>query len=211
MNKSHLLLAAILITAADALIAGEKSDFSKLDLTRLPPAAERQGLTYAKDIRPLLETSCLRCHGEQRPKGGLQLNSRENVLKGGEDGPVVVPGDSKKSLLVIAAARIDDETAMPPKRRPGGGRGPGGFGPPGGQGGPENGPGQPHPPRDGNGEGSGQLPPAGDGNSGGPGSRSDGQPGGPGGFRGGGFGPPPKPLTLEQVGLLRAWIDQGAK
>ena len=93
-----------------------------------------------------------------------------------EDGKVIVPGDSKKSLLVIAAAQIDDETAMPPKRGPGRGgpRGPGGP-PPGDGGGP--------------------------GGPGGPGS-----PGGPGGF-----GPPPKPLTAEQVGMLRAWVDQGAK
>ncbi|HAB15432.1 MAG TPA: hypothetical protein DCE44_03170 [Verrucomicrobiales bacterium] len=98
----------------------------------------------------------------------------EAVLKGGEDGKILVPGKSKESLLVIAAAQIDDETAMPPKRKPGG---PGG---PGGAGGPP--PGAP---------GAGGRPPG---------------PGGPGGG-----GPPPKPLTAEQVGLIRAWIDQGAK
>jgi hypothetical protein len=91
---------------------------------------------------------------------------------------VVVPGDSKKSLLVIAAAQIDENTAMPPKHGPGRG-GPGGPG--------------------------GGRPPGGPQGGGGPG----GGPGGPGGP--GGFGPPPKPLTVEQVGLLRAWVDQGSK
>jgi hypothetical protein len=112
------------------------------------------------------------------------LNSLEGALKGGDDGKVIVLGESKKSLLVIAAAQIDEETAMPPKRGPGRG-GPGGFGgrPPGG-----GGPGGPNE----------------RGPGGGPGG--PGRPGGPGGF-----GPPPKPLTAEQVGLLRAWIDQGAK
>jgi len=168
------------------VIAAEKLDFSKLDLSKLPAPAEKKSLSYATDIRPLLEASCFRCHGQQRPKGDLQLDSLEALLKGGKDGKVVIAGDSKKSLLLIAAAQIDDETAMPPKRGPGRG-GPGGFG----------GPGNPPP-------GGGNPPgPKGPGPSGGP-------PNGPGGPGGRGFGPPPKPLTAEQVGIIRAWIDQGA-
>ncbi|HVV72298.1 MAG TPA: c-type cytochrome domain-containing protein [Verrucomicrobiae bacterium] len=113
----------------------------------------------------------------------MRLDSREALLKGGEDGKMVVPGESKKSWVVIAASRIDDDTAMPPKRKPGGPRGDG-HGPGAGPGGP---------------------PISGAGNPGGP------PPGGFGGPGARGFGPPPKPLTAEQVGLLRAWVDQGAK
>src|SRR5207253_6113375 len=91
----------------------------------------KTGLTYANDVRPLLETSCLRCHGEDRPKADLRLDSLESVLKGGKDGKVVIPGNSKSSLLISAAAQVNDEVAMPPKRGPGG---PGGFGGPGGRG-----------------------------------------------------------------------------
>ena len=161
-------------------VAADSPDLSKVDVSKLPPPAEVKGVTYAKDIRPILEPSCFRCHRDQRAKAGLKLNSLEGVLHGGEDGKVVTPGDSKKSLLVIAAAQIDEETAMPPKRGPGG-RGPGG---PGG----------------GDGGGTGQGAP-----------RTPGQnPGGPP-SGGGRFGPPPKPLTAQQVGLLRAWVDQGAK
>ncbi len=172
--KKHALILVGLVAAAATATARDVVDLSKIDVSKLPAAAAKTGVTFAKDIQPLLEASCTRCHGQDRPKAGLQLTSLETVLKGGKDGKVVVPGDSKKSLLVIAAAQIDDETAMPPKRGPGRGGpgGPGGGRPPGG---PQGG-------------------------------------GGPGGPRGpGGFGPPPKPLTADQVGLLRAWVDQGSK
>jgi hypothetical protein len=194
---SHLILLGFAI-AGMSVITAEKMDISKLDLTKLPPVADKKGVTYAKDIRPILEESCFRCHGEERQKGDLRLDSLQAVLKGGEDGKVVLPGDSKKSFLVAAVAQLNDEIAMPPKRGPGGPGGQGGPGGPGGPSGPANRP--PHGPDGGN-------PPAG-----GPGAeRGPGGPGRPGGFAGGGFGPPAKPLTAEQVGLIRAWIDQGAK
>ena len=172
------LVSACAITFS--LRAAEHIDLSKIDLSKLPPAAKKTGLTFANDIQPLLKESCVRCHGEDRPKGGLRLTSVENILKGGKDGKVVTPGDSKNSVLVVAVARIDEDLAMPPKR----GGGPGGPSarPPGGPGGPPNDPNAPH--------SNTNLPP---------------------GRQNRGFGPPPKPLTPEQVGLVRAWIDQGAK
>ena len=161
----RLLAAWLALAPATFTLSAAGPDLSKVDLSKLPPAAKKSGLTYEKDIRPILEASCFRCHGADRQRGELRLDSLGALLKGGENGKVVEPGRSTKSLLVIAAAQIDDETAMPPKRRPGGG--PGGPGRPGGAG-----------------------------------------PGGPGGGPG---GPPAQPLTAEQVGLLRAWVDQGAK
>jgi hypothetical protein len=153
----------------------------EVDLSKLPPASSKANVTYATDIRPLLETSCLRCHGGERPKAGLRLDSLEGALKGSKEGKVIIPGKSQESPLVLAVSQLDEEKAMPPKFKPGHGR-PGG---PGGPGGPP--PGAPGP----NGAG--------------------GPPGAPAGGMHGGFGPPPKPLTAEQVGLVRAWIDQGAK
>src|SRR6267143_1953954 len=135
MKTTATLIIFSLTMAGSLAMAAEKVDFSKL-----PPAADKKGVTYAKDIRPILEESCFRCHGEERQKGELRLDNLQAVLKGGEDGKVIVPGASKKSLLVIATARIDDETAMPPKPKPGGPAGnrpggPGGRGGPGGPGG----------------------------------------------------------------------------
>jgi hypothetical protein len=169
-----LLTGVIASVCAFSSSADDHWDISKIDVSKLPPPAAAKGLTYAKDIRPLLETACFRCHGEEKQKGDLRVDSRDALLKGGEVGKVIVPGNSKKSLLVAAVAQLNDDIAMPPKMKPRGGG-------PGGPGGP----------------GAGGPPPGG-----GPGRG----PGGPGGF-----GPPPKPFTAEQVGLVRAWIDQGAK
>jgi len=148
------------------------------DLSNLPPAAKKDGVTYAKDIRPILENSCFGCHGEKRSRAGLRLDSLEAALKGGEDGKVIVPGKSEASQLVLAVARVDEKTAMPPKGRGGPGRPPGQR--PGG-GGDEKTPGQ-------------------SGNQ----TKAPGQNRPP-------MGPPAKPLTTEQVALIRAWVDQGAK
>ena len=64
------------------------------NLPVLPPAATKKGVTYTTDIKPLLEASCIRCHGAERPKAGLRLDSLENILKGSKEGPVVVAGNS---------------------------------------------------------------------------------------------------------------------
>jgi mono/diheme cytochrome c family protein len=108
------------------------------DVTQLPPPADKKGVTYEKEIKPLFQKSCFKCHGPEKAKGKLRLDSLEAALKGGEDGKVVEVGKSADSLLVKAVARLDEDTAMPPKDKG-------------------------------------------------------------------------APLTKEQVGLIRAWIDQGGK
>src|SRR5580765_3923544 len=106
MKTASTLIIFALALAGSSATAAEKVDFSKLELSKLPPVSDKEGLTYAKDIRPLLEESCFRCHGEERQKGDLRLDSLQALLKGGEDGKVVAPGDSKKGLLVAAVAQI---------------------------------------------------------------------------------------------------------
>jgi mono/diheme cytochrome c family protein len=105
---------------------------------KLPPPADKQGVTYAKDIRPIFEKSCFKCHGPEKQKAKLRFDSLESALKGSEHGRVISPTNSAKSLLVLAVARLKEDESMPPR-----GKG--------------------------------------------------------------------DPLTKEQVGLIRAWIDQGAK
>ena len=79
-------------------------------------APEAAPVTYARDIRPLFEASCLECHGERRQRAGLRLDTLQGVLAGSDEGPVVIPGSSKDSILASAVARVDERTAMPPRR-----------------------------------------------------------------------------------------------
>src|SRR5437773_1496786 len=131
---------ALSMLAAAAADKGEKKvDLSKIDLSKLPPPAAKTGVTYDGDVKAIFEKSCFKCHGPEKQKGKLRLDSLPAVLKGGEDGKILVPGKSAESLMVIAVARLGDEDdAMPPA------------------------------------------------------DKGD-------------------PLTKEQVALIRAWIDQGAK
>jgi cytochrome c551/c552 len=138
------------------------------DASKLPPVSKQEGVTYAKDIQPIFKETCVRCHGAERPRAGLRLDSIEGVMKGGKDKEgkvieVIEAGHSEKSGLVFAVSEINGKISMPPK---------------------------PRAPKNAMGANGGTNAPA--------------------------PTPPPmdhpwKPLTTEQVGLVRAWIDQGAK
>lgn len=56
--------------------------------------------SFQKDIAPLLKKDCLRCHGGEKTKDDLDMSTREDLLRGSHNGPVIVPFDAAKSLLV---------------------------------------------------------------------------------------------------------------
>ena len=121
-----------LVAASTVLSAAD------VDVSKLPPASAKKDLTFEKDILPIFQKSCVKCHGPEKQKAKLRLDTLEATLKGGENGDCISKGSSAKSTLVHTIARLDPDAAMPP---------------------------------DGKGD----------------------------------------PLTKEQVGIVRAWIDQGAK
>jgi len=137
-------LPIVCATAALSLsvLSGQAAEKKAVDLSKIPPASDKTGVTYATDIKPILDRSCTKCHDGEKPKGKLHLDSLAGVLKGGEDGKVVAPGDGTGSMLVqnVAHAGDPDDYMPPPRNKAGIG-----------------------------------------------------------------------PLTKEQIGLIRAWIDQGAK
>jgi mono/diheme cytochrome c family protein len=140
MNTNNTIkLATIALTAAIGLAVADRA----AGAPTLPPASTKQGVTYAADIKAILDASCVKCHSGNRPKGGLKLDTLADTLKGGKDGKILKSGDSVNSYVVKAVGHVtsDPRSWMPPMN---------------------------------NREGI-------------------------------------KPLTPEQIGLIRAWIDQGAK
>ncbi len=77
-----------------------------------PDRAEEE--FFESKVRPLLVDQCLDCHGREKSKGGLRLDSRGAMLKGAESGPVVIPGKPESSPL-ITAIRYEGDIQMPPK------------------------------------------------------------------------------------------------
>src|SRR5690242_7299462 len=84
---SILALAGVTIRGAD------------VDISKLPPAATTQ-VDFDRDIKPIFEAACFRCHGPERPKSGFRLDTREGALKGGENGVDIIPGKSAESPLI---------------------------------------------------------------------------------------------------------------
>ncbi|HZT81352.1 MAG TPA: c-type cytochrome domain-containing protein [Gemmataceae bacterium] len=72
---------------------------------------------FERKVRPLLVERCYQCHSAQAKKrrGGLLLDSRGAILRGGDTGPAVVPGQPDKSLLLRAVGYGDERLQMPPK------------------------------------------------------------------------------------------------
>ena len=74
---------------------------------------------FESNIRPILVDNCYPCHSQQseKVKGSLLVDSRDGLLKGGDTGPAIKPGDVEASLLIKAVRYTDDELKMPPKNK----------------------------------------------------------------------------------------------
>src|SRR6476660_8558046 len=64
------------------------------------PAPAATTVDFKRDIQPIIEKSCVKCHGRGRNKGGFVFETRETLLKGGDSGPAVIEGNSAESLLI---------------------------------------------------------------------------------------------------------------
>jgi hypothetical protein len=70
---------------------------------------------FENKIRPVLAGECYECHSARQVKGGLRLDWRDALLKGGNSGPAIVPGDAKNSLLITAITHARADLKMPEK------------------------------------------------------------------------------------------------
>jgi hypothetical protein len=109
MNTKFVLTLGISTLALAAFAGHEFGDAAKL-----PAAAKKAGVTYDKDIKSLVEKSCLKCHSGEKPKGKYSMETKDNILKGGKEGKSVVAGDSAKSAFVHYVADLVKDMEMPP-------------------------------------------------------------------------------------------------
>lgn len=132
----RIALAGCVVWVALGVLTSPATLSAEFDESKLPPPAGGEVL-FDRDIKPIFEATCFRCHGPERPKSKFSLDQRDTALKGGANGVDILPGRSGASPLIHYVSRLVEDMEMPP---------------------PDKG----------------------------------------------------EPLTREQVGLLRTWIDQGA-
>src|SRR6188472_401132 len=81
-------------------------------------APEQAAVNFETHVRPILRAYCFDCHGaNEKPEGGLDLRLRRLIVKGGDSGPAVVPGNRDDSLLmqrVLAGEMPPTEKKLPP-------------------------------------------------------------------------------------------------
>jgi mono/diheme cytochrome c family protein len=93
------------------------------ELRSAQPAATKintdRSSVFAKNIQPLLNDYCVSCHGPERTRAGLRLDSYEALVTGGDSGPALVAGKSADSPLILRLhLPVDDDEHMPPKTKP---------------------------------------------------------------------------------------------
>src|SRR4051812_44567392 len=83
------------------------------------PITPDQLTFFESKVRPLLVAHCYKCHSasSDKVKGGLVLDTRDGIRKGGDTGPAVVPGNAEDSLLIQAVRSRDEALQMPPKEK----------------------------------------------------------------------------------------------
>src|ERR1043166_3059285 len=96
-----------------ALAAADTAFSAPIDLTKLP-AADTNTVDFRRDIKPILDSHCLKCHGPERPKSRFRVDDRAALLKGGDHDVDVHPGDSARSPLIHYVARLVPDMEMPP-------------------------------------------------------------------------------------------------
>jgi hypothetical protein len=87
----------------------------------VPPAAWADGprtIDYQRDVRPIFQARCYKCHDARKQQSGFRLDLRSVVLRGGESGrPAVVPGHVEKSELIRRITSAEGSEAMPPGKQ----------------------------------------------------------------------------------------------
>src|SRR2546423_795117 len=115
-----LSIRTLKLALAGFVLAGFGNLSGAADNVKTATDSSNEGMDFfEKKIRTLLAERCYECHSAEskKLKGGLRLDSRDGVLKGGDSGPVVLPGKPEKSLLIKAVRFTDEDLQMPPHHK----------------------------------------------------------------------------------------------
>jgi mono/diheme cytochrome c family protein len=118
--RSHRFVLGLAPFSAFSLLGAVLTDFGQaasaadIDTWRLPPPAERK-IDFAKDVQPIFAQHCYDCHGPKKHESGFRLDDKEAALRGGDNGPDLLPGKSAESLLIHAVAGLREDLTMPKK------------------------------------------------------------------------------------------------
>lgn len=103
-----------LVAATLALALPAMAKLTPEQMASLPPAAVG-AIDFTRDIKPILDASCVKCHGRGKAKGGFRLDTLATFLQGGDSGPGAVPGKSAGSLIIELVSGLDPDNIMPVK------------------------------------------------------------------------------------------------
>jgi hypothetical protein len=81
-------------------------------------SASAADVEYIRDVKPVLRARCFACHGALKQESSLRLDTAESMRRGGEGGPVIVPGDAAASELIARVSAGDLSSRMPPEGHP---------------------------------------------------------------------------------------------
>ena len=73
----------------------------------LASTEENTSVDFVRDVQPIFQAACFKCHGPEKQSGQLRMDGRTFAFKGGISGPVIVPGDAGASLLVKLLENTD--------------------------------------------------------------------------------------------------------
>ncbi|HMJ89404.1 MAG TPA: DUF1549 domain-containing protein, partial [Candidatus Acidoferrum sp.] len=111
MNSHNPAIVGALLFAATVAPAAK---LSPEQIAKLP-APVKSRIDFARDVKPIFEAACVKCHGKGKDKGSFSLETRDAFTKGGDSGAAVIAGDSANSLLIELVSGLDPENVMPQK------------------------------------------------------------------------------------------------
>jgi hypothetical protein len=82
--------------------------------TASAPAADK--VDFAKDIAPMIQAACFKCHGGEKVKGKFKLNTKKDAFEGGESGKAILPGKPTISKFYTSLIDPDEDILMPPPK-----------------------------------------------------------------------------------------------